>query len=101
MPVIRVPNFGQSPRPYLCRTLVNRLRLFPVKGVNILGSGVAKHDRRIVGGDRKPCSVIAHGLKILEVQNPFRFMVTEPNPDNGASHWLLQKFQSFEVRNLC
>src|ERR1017187_8805923 len=84
VPVIRVPNFGQSPRPYLCRTLVNRLRLFPVEGVNILGPGVAKHNRRIVGGDRKPKSVIAHGGKILEVHNSFCFMVAQPNPDDGA-----------------
>jgi hypothetical protein len=67
VPVIRVPNFGQSPRPYLCRTLVNRLRLFPVESVNILGPGVAEHDRRIVGGDRKPSSVVAYGDNILEV----------------------------------
>src|SRR5579862_5375278 len=67
-----------------CSLLACTLRLFPVEGVNILGPGVAKHNRRIVGGDRKPKSVIAHGGKILEVHNPFRFMVTQPNPDDGA-----------------
>ena len=69
---------------HLCRNLVNRLRLFPVKGVNILGPGVTKHNRRIVGGDRKPLSEKARGGKILEVHNPLRLVVAQPNPDNGA-----------------
>jgi hypothetical protein len=57
-----------NPGPLLACTL----RLFPVEGINILGPGVAKHNRRIVGGDRKPTPVKAHGDKILEVHNPFR-----------------------------
>ena len=40
--VIRILNFGHSPLPYLCRTLVKRLRLFPVERIDILGSGIAK-----------------------------------------------------------
>lgn len=39
--IIRVLNFGHSPRPYLCGTLIKRLRFFPVQRVDILGSGVA------------------------------------------------------------
>jgi hypothetical protein len=36
------------------------------------------------GATAKPSSVIAHGDKILEVHNPFRFMVAQPNPDDGT-----------------
>jgi hypothetical protein len=60
---------------------MKRSRLFPIQCVHVLGSSVAEHNRRIVGGDGVPLSVKANGDKILEVNNPLRLMVAETDPD--------------------
>src|SRR5271166_3897399 len=63
-----------------------RLRLFPVEGVDILGSSVAEQQRRIVRRKSQPTTPEAGKDKILQVHRSFSLAVAEANPDHSSAH---------------
>jgi len=62
------------------------LRRFPVEGIDILSSGVAEQQRRIVGRESQRSPVTSDRNEILQVDHLFCLMVADSNSeDRGLS----------------
>jgi len=59
------------------------LRRFPVEGIDILSSGVAEQQRRIVGRESQRSSVTSDRNEILQVDHLFCLMVADSNSEDA------------------
>jgi len=64
------------------------LRLLPVEGVDVAGSGVTEDHERAVGGGCKPRGVLPDHDNILHVRNPFQVEVAQPDAVRVVNTWL-------------
>src|SRR6266567_511210 len=70
------------------------LRRFPVEGIDILSSGVAEQQRRIVGRESQRSPVTSDRNEILQVDHLFCLMVADSNSEDRA---LSPRIQNIDV----
>src|SRR5438876_9288199 len=73
------------------------LRRFPVEGIDILSSGVAEQQRRIVGRESQRSPVTSDRNEILQVDHLFCLMVADSNSEDRALSPRLQNINVLSV----
>ena len=70
-----------------------QVRLFrlPVKSINLLGAGVAKQERRVIGSPTQPNAPVPCLAEILQVSDSFDLVIANADSHHGGMIFFMQE----------